>query len=478
VATASRVIVWFRQVLRVSDHPALVAAIATGRPVLPLYILDDEAPGPWRFGGARRWWLHHSLDALDRSLRNRGSRLILRRGPSLDILRELVRTCGASTVFASRSYEPWARRLEDRVRAALSEDGVGFETSAGTLLFEPDAVATKSGGPFKVFTPFWRAIAQLAPRKPQVAPDKITPPRDWPQSDSLERWGLLPVAPDWARGLRETWVPGEEAAVARLEDFLNEGIVSYHQGRDRPGEDATSRLSPYLANGEISPSTCWHAVRAIGDCRGVETFLRQLAWREFSYHLLFHWPDLPVAPFHAKFAKFPWRTEPSKLSAWQKGRTGYPIVDAGMRQLWRTGWMHNRVRMIAASFLVKHLLVPWQEGEAWFWDTLVDADLANNAASWQWVAGSGADAAPYFRIFNPVKQGTTFDPAGTYVRRWVPELAGLDARFIHSPWLAPKPALDAAGIVLGKTYPLPVVDHATARNRALAAFASLKAAAE
>ncbi len=472
------VIVWFRQVMRVTDHPALAAAVATGQPVISLHILDDDAPGQWRPGGARRWWLNHSIAALDAELQNRGNRLILRHGDTVKLIAETAKQQGATTVFATRGYEPFARTLEDNLKTALSDDGIALKRYAGTLLFEPDDIETKSGGPFKVYTPFWRAVSERHPRQPQRAPTSIPAPDRLPRGDKLESWDLLPTKPDWAGGLRETWVPGETAAAEQLTTFLDEAIDDYKTQRDRPDKSGTSRLSPYLANGEISPNACWYAALARGTGSGVETFCRELVWREFSYHLLVHWPDLPTAPFRPEFADFPWSSSRKPLQAWQKGQTGYPIVDAGMRELWHTGWMHNRVRMVTASFLIKHLLIPWQQGEAWFWNTLVDADLANNAANWQWVAGSGADAAPYFRIFNPIKQGETFDPNGDYVRHWVPELAELPTKYIHAPWEAPADVLKKAGITLGSSYPRPLVDHADARKRALAAFAELKSAAE
>lgn len=468
------VIVWFRHVLRVADHPALLAAIGTGQPVVPVFILDDEAGGPWKLGGARRWWLHGSIEALSAELRKRGNRLILRRGRALDILPRLAREISATSIFASRSYEPWARDLESRLQKALAADGIELKRYPGALLVEPDAITTKAGEPFKVFTPFWRAACQITQRSPQRAPAEIPAPNHYPAGEDLERWNLLPTKPDWAGGLRETWTPGEAAAAEVLGRFVDDPITRYATDRDRPDRIGTSRLSPYLASGEISPSTCWHAAQARSSGKGSETFLKELIWREFSYHQLFHWPDLPDAPFRPEFSGFPWSKSKTSLHAWQRGLTGYPLVDAGMRELWHTGWMHNRVRMVTASFLTKHLLLPWQLGEAWFWDTLVDADLANNAANWQWVAGSGADAAPYFRIFNPVKQAETFDPEGSYIRRWVPELARLPTKYIHAPWTAQDEDLQAAGIRLGTTYPKPIVEHTLARQRALAAFASLK----
>ena len=474
------VIHWFRQDLRLEDNPALAAAIASGAPVIPVFILDDETPGPWAPGGASRWWLHHSLAALDAGLRVSGSRLILRRGAAASALARLAAETGASTITFTRTYEPHNAALESEIGKALGEDGIKLRRFGGNLLFEPEAVRTGAGGPFKVFTPFYKAcLAGPPPKAPVPAPGTIPAPAAFPISDRLEDWELLPTHPDWAGGLREAWAPGEAGAARRLDRFLDEAVVRYGPDRDRPDRAGTSRLSPHLHFGEIGPRSVWHRVSLFAEAEaaaapGAQAFLRELVWREFSHHLLHHWPAFPEAPFRPDFARFPWRDDPEGLLAWQRGRTGYPIVDAGMRELWRTGWMHNRVRMIAASFLVKDLLVPWQDGETWFWDTLVDADLANNAASWQWVAGCGADAAPYFRIFNPVLQGEKFDPDGTYVKRWIPELEGLSAKFVHRPWEAPPDTLVAAGVTLGGTYPAPIVDHGMARRRALDALAILK----
>jgi deoxyribodipyrimidine photo-lyase len=345
---------------------------------------------------------------------------------------------------------------------------------------EPWRIKTRQGEPYKVFTPFWKALrAAMPPDRPLAAPEHVRGVMSGPESDRLDDWGLLPTMPDWAGGLREAWTPGEAGARARLEAFLEEGLDRYADGRDRPDRSGTSRLSPHLHFGEVSPRQAWHGAlgaQASRDLpeRQVGAFLRELGWREFCLHLLHHWPRLPVQAWRSDFAAFAWAEDRAGLSAWQAGRTGYPIVDAGMRELWRTGWMHNRVRMVAASFLVKHLLIPWQDGEAWFWDTLVDADLASNAANWQWVAGSGADAAPYFRIFNPVLQGRRFDPDGAYVRQWVPELGRLPANHVHAPWEAPAAVLEGAGVRLGIDYPHPLVDHKAARKRALAAFDAIR----
>jgi deoxyribodipyrimidine photo-lyase len=479
------VIVWFRQDLRLADHRALSAAVSTGAPIVPVFVLDDTSPGAWGLGGASKWWLDKSLAALADGLSACGSRLILRRGPACDVLRELATETAASAVYAQAAYEPWATATETAVHVALAARDVAFKRMAGALLKRPDALRTKAGDPFKVYTPFWRAlVASEPPPQPVPAPASLRAPDAWPRSDDLAAWRLHPTRPDWSAGLSASWTPGETGADARLDRFLAEALPDYDTLRNRPDLPGTSRLSPHIHFGEISVCTCWHrarmaaerfAAQGVAADKGLETFCKELVWREFAVHLLVHWPTLPETPFKPAYAAFPWREDAASLSAWQRGRTGYPIVDAGMRELWHTGWMHNRVRMIVASFLVKDLLISWQDGEAWFWDTLVDADLASNAASWQWVAGCGADAAPYFRIFNPVRQGEAYDPDGSYVRRWVPELARLPTAHIHEPWTAPPMVLAAAGVTLGKTYPLPIVDHGRARDDALAALKSLKA---
>ena len=472
------VIVWFRQDLRLRDNPALNAAAATERPVVALYILDDETPGNWRCGGASRWWLHHSLTALGDQLSRLGNRLILRRGSSQMVLKQMVQSTGATQVFWNRCYEPWSTALEPKLAELLStEYAVACRRFSASLLFDPDKLRNKSGHPFRVFTPFWKhCLQQAQPRPPLGAPSALPAYGRELASDLLADYELLPSKPDWAGGLRESWRPGEEGAWRQLENFCATAITDYREERDRPARPKTSRLSPHLHFGEISPRSVWHAVRGHHQSRsaGAGAFLREVGWREFCHHLLHHFPQLPSHPFRPEFVRFPWKDDPAAFRAWSRGKTGYPIVDAGMRQLWRTGWMHNRVRMVAASFLVKHLLIPWQRGQAWFWDTLVDADLANNAAGWQWVAGCGADAAPYFRIFNPTLQGERFDPQGEYVRQWVPELCDLPSKWIHKPWMAPPAALAAAGVTLGVNYPRPMVDHAQSRALALQAFATLK----
>jgi len=468
------VLLWFRQDLRLADHAALNAALATGRPVLAAYVLDTESAGRWAPGGASRWWLHHSLAALRRGLEAASAPLVLRRGESVAALCALAGESGAAEVYCGAALEPWARAVEERAHAALAARGVGLRRFRTATLFDPTAIRTRSGGAYGVYTPFARAcFAAPPPPAPGRKPRRIPAPENVPRGEQLETWGLLPVAPDWAGGLREAWQPGEAGAHAALARFLDDAVGQYHQQRDLPARAATSRLSPHLHFGEISAATVWHAALAAGDGAGVRTFLQELLWREFSAHLLWHHPTLPEAPLRAGFAAMAWRDAPVEAGAWRRGRTGVPIVDAGMRQLWRTGWMHNRVRMIAASFLVKHLLIDWRVGQDWFWDTLVDADLASNAASWQWVAGSGADAAPFFRVFNPVLQGRKFDPDGAYVRRFVPELARLPAEHVHAPWEAPEAVLSAAGLTLGRDYPRPIVDLAAGRARALAALRAM-----
>jgi deoxyribodipyrimidine photo-lyase len=466
------VIWWLRQDLRLADNPALSAAVKTGAAVVALFVLDDETPGPWRWGGASRWWLHHSLAALSADLEARGGKLILRHGVAAKIVSSLIKDMGAREIYWNRQYEPFAVARDKALKASLEENGIAVKSFNGALLAEPWEVTNGSGEPFRVFTPFWKSLSsRLTVAKPTPTPKHVQSPKTLPRSDDLKSWKLLPTAPNWATGFSD-WIPGEAGAKSRLRTFMDDALPSYAADRDRPDIDGTSKLSPHLHWGEISPRAVWHAIATHVESKGSHAleaqaakFFSELGWREFSTHLLFNFPHLPEGNFREAFNAFPWRADKKGLGAWTRGETGYPIVDAGMRELWTTGWMHNRVRMIVASFLIKDLLLDWREGERWFWNTLVDADLANNAASWQWVAGSGADAAPYFRIFNPVTQGEKFDPDGAYIRRWIPELAKIDPRLVHRPWEAGQPPKD---------YPPPIVDHAAARDRALAAFAKIK----
>jgi deoxyribodipyrimidine photo-lyase len=468
-------LLWFRLDLRLADNPALRAALGHGGPVVPVFIWSPEEEGRWHPGSASRWWLHQSLARLETSLRRRGARLIIRRGPAHAALRALVDETGATAVYWNRRYEPAVVARDRDLKTALRRDGWRVESFNGSLLFEPWAGRTRQDEPYRVFSPFWKAcLARPQPEPPGPAPEKITGPERWPATLRLDELGLEPSV-DWAGGLRLNWRPGEAGAVDELSRFL-EVLEGYPTKRDRPDMVGTSRLSPHLHFGEVSPRQIWSAVS--GTWRGLpaaaQSFLRELGWREFAHHLLWHFPHTPEQPLREKFADFPWRADAERLRRWRRGQTGYPIVDAGMRQLWQTGWMHNRVRMITASFLVKHLLISWREGASWFWDTLVDADLANNTLGWQWTAGCGADAAPYFRIFNPVSQGERFDPDGHYVRRWVPELGTLPRAWIHKPWEAPAHVLAAASVAPGGNYPRPVVTHREARARALGAFELVK----
>ena len=474
----SPTLVLFHSNLRVGDNPALTAAAELG-PVVPVFVLDENFGRA--FGGASRWWLHHSLRSLANSLTDLGAPLILRQGDLIDAVKELVRETGAPRVFLQHSYDPSAQKGE----AALHEWGlksdVEIKRFAGQVLFPPETVRTQQDKPYTVFSPYWRTCLKQASFGPLVRWGRLTPVADQPRSLDLEALHLLPSGFDWTPSLAEAFTPGETQALETLDAYLDEGLRSYKEMRDHPGHSpGTSKLSAHLRFGEISPRTIWHRTqdamaRNPDLARDGEWFLRELGWRDFSYHLLHHFPSLPTEPLRPAFSDFPWTSGPSaELTSWQKGLTGFPIVDAGIRQLWQTGWMHNRVRMIVASFLVKELLIHWREGEDWFWDTLVDADPASNTASWQWAAGCGADAAPYFRIFNPVLQGEKFDADGAYVTRFVPELANLPKKYLHKPWEAPAGVLEEAGLELGYDYPLPIVDRKQARARALAAFQSIK----
>ena len=466
------VIVWMRQDLRLSDHPAFELAATLSKKVVPCYVLDSRSEKKWAPGSASRWWLHHSLMELDQRLSEIGGRLILKSGDAVKILSALARQINASAVYWLNAVEPDARKDELRLRIALEKHGIEGQGFGGYLLFEPGTIKNLGGSPFRVFTPFWKKCLQnMGQRRLASGTATLEIHHPLPDSDLLANWGLLPIKPDWSKGLRKSWQPGEQYGQALLANLMNR-ITHYDTERNFPDKNATSHLSPYLHFGNISITQAFEASGLAEQHSNKSTlsFQRELGWREFSGHLLFHFTELPEKPFRTNFTAFPWREDPVALRAWQTGKTGFPLIDAGMRQLWHTGWMHNRVRMVAASFLVKHLLIPWQQGQAWFWDTLVDADLANNAAGWQWIAGCGADAAPYFRIFNPVLQGQKFDPHGTYVKRWVPELTKLPDCYLHTPWIAPTEVLQRAGITLGSNYPTPLIDLAEGRKRALTAF--------
>ena len=475
------VICWFRRDLRLKDNPALRAAADTGQPVIPLYILDAESEGVRPDGGAKKWWLDKSLKSLGRDIEACGGQLVLRRGKTGAVIEALLNETGAEGVFWNRQYEKALIDRDSVIKDMLKARGITAESFNGSLLTEPWTIETNSGGYYKVFTPYWKAV-----RASYSAPEAIDAPNTLDggdvASDDLADWGLHPTQPDWSEGFDPVWTPGESGALKRLDGWLKDGLAQYDDHRNRPDlTRSTSGLSPHLAMGEISPQTIWRTVQqAMQDGRRnipedqAMTFLSEIVWREFSYVLLYHNPDMAEENYNSDFRHMPWRDSETDLKAWQQGRTGYPMVDAGMRQLWQTGWMHNRVRMIVASFLTKHLLMHWHHGEEWFWDCLVDADPASNSASWQWTAGSGADAAPYFRVFNPISQGPKFDETGDYVRTYVPELADLPDKYLHSPWEAPKEVLDKAGVRLGETYPHPIIAHREGRQRALDAYDTLK----
>ena len=477
-------LVWFRHDLRLSDNPALDAALRSTGPITPVFIHSPDEEGRWRPGAASDWWLHHSLRALAQRLERQGLPLIVRRGPALEVLVALIEETGATAVHWNRRYEPAVVNRDRGVKRHLRESGIEAHSHNAALLFEPWQIQTRSGTAYRAFTPFWRACRQYLP-PPSPLAEPVPTGRQGPVTGSLtvDALGLLPDV-RWDTGLEAAWEPGEAGAHRALERFLDATLSGYGDARERPAVNGTSRLSPHLHFGEIGPRQVWHAVSQhtapVGAAeRDADRYLAEIGWREFAHHVLFHHPDFPEKPLNPSFARLPWRNESAELlRAWQRGRTGFPIVDAGMRELWETGWMHNRVRMIAGSLLVKNLRVPWQQGEAWFWDTLVDADLASNSLGWQWVAGSGADAAPFFRIFNPVRQSERFDPDAEYISRWVPEITRLPVRHRHAPWEAPGEALDAAALRLGSDYPYPIVDLKRSRREALEAFEAIKSNAD
>ncbi len=469
-------LVWFRRDLRLADNPALQRALEQHQRVLPVYIHAPDEEAPWAPGGAARWWLHHALAALAKDLARAGAPLLIRQGPSLRQLRELVKATGATAVYWNRLYEPALIGRDQAIKQSLRDDGLTVESGNAALLVEPWQLKTGNGDPYRVFTPFWRAAsARLPQQAPLPAPRRIEAVESAPQGIALAALELLPQIP-WDNGLRAAWTPGEAGAWALLQRYCEDAAAHYKEERDLPAVDATSRLSPHLHFGEISPRQIVARLRRLaaenagaGVIANADHYIRELGWREFSHHLLYHYQHTPQQPLNRKFEAFPWRQPrnyAADLRAWQRGRTGVPMVDAGMRQLWQSGWMHNRVRMIVASFLTKNLLIPWQEGARWFWDTLVDADLANNTQGWQWTAGCGADAAPYFRVFNPVLQSGKFDSRGIYLRRWVPELGQLPDAALHAPWLAK--------IAVPAPYDRPLVDLAGSRERALLAYSDIK----
>ena len=476
-------LLWFRRDLRLADNPALQALLDEGHRPLPVYIHDEPDPD-WPLGSASAWWLHHSLVALKNSLQQFGSDLVVMTGDTQQNLLKLIESTGAESVYWNRCYEPAFIKRDALIEKTLNKQNIGAYSYNGSLLREPGENLKKDNTPYRVFTPFWKALHKIGPsRNIARQPERLPALPDSGQTagitiDALE---LLPGI-GWDRAFYDYWQPGEDNAWKVLDDFLDDGLLDYTTARDVPEKSGTSRLSPHLHFGEISPLQAWHhlleqalTTSTPGAMAASEAWLRQLAWREFSAHLLYHFPHTTLQPLDARFENFPWRSDYAEpLACWQQGRTGIPIVDAGMRELWTTGYMHNRVRMLAASCLTKNLRIPWQEGARWFWDTLVDADLANNTMGWQWIAGSGADAAPYFRIFNPVLQGEKFDKTGYYVRRWVPELAGLENKYIHQPWSADPAVLADAGIKAGIDYPYPIVDLKTSRKDALAAWDRVK----
>lgn len=473
----STAIFWFRQDLRSADNPALTKACANHEKIIPLYI--KETSPPLAMGEAQLWWLHHSLASLQQQLQSVGLDLFLREAEPLALIKELIAEYSVDTVYWNRCYEPMHIARDQAIKSALKSMGIQVISCNGSLLHEPWEVMNQSGGYFKVFTPYWRQCLR------QIQPKPLHHIAHWPTkqdiaSDKLADWHLLPTKPNWAVEFSQHWQPGEAGAMANLQHFIDCNIHDYRESRNEPGKSGTSKLSPHLHFGEISPQQIWDAVQlAMHDpsCNlaSAQHFLSEVGWREFSYQLLYHYPQLIDTNFKRQFDQFPWQDDEAALQRWQQGLTGYPIVDAGMRELWRTGYMHNRVRMVVASFLTKDLFIDWRKGAAWFWDTLLDADLANNSASWQWVAGSGADASPYYRVFNPILQGEKFDPQGEYTKRWVPELINVPSKWLHKPWEAPKGSLP---IVLGKDYPLPIVDHAKARELALASYKQLGGANE
>lgn len=474
----STAIVWFRRDLRLHDNPALRAAAEAHDRVIPLFVHAPEEETPWEPGGAARWWLHRSLDALDRSLRQRHSRLTLRRGPSLDALRAVIRETGADTVYWNRLYEPAIIARDREIKTALREQSIEATSFNAALLWEPWTIRTGQNEPYRVFTPFWKTCVRQPVSAPLFVPKPLPGSTTWPDSLALDELELLPRI-RWYDAMEHRWQPGEAGAQQRLQAFCDGALLDYADERNRPDRDGVSRLSPHLHWGELSPRQVWQAVTEAChgnplDQRSSEAYLREIGWREFAHHVLFHEPRTPERSLDERFEHYPWQNDNRLLTLWQQGRTGIPLVDAGMRQLWREGWMHNRVRMVVASFLTKNLRTHWRAGANWFWDTLVDADLASNTLGWQWTAGCGVDAAPYFRVFNPVRQAEQHDPDGAYIAEWLPELAELPVKWRCQPWATPAEMRHRAGVILGVDYPHPIVDLGKSRTEALASYETIK----
>ena len=473
--TEGTAIHWFRQDLRIKDNPSLESA-AKYKSFIPIYILDDENAKEFAMGSASRWWLHHSLQTLNKSL---GGNLLFFKGNPEEIFKQLLEDQDISYMSWNRCYEPWRIDRDKKIKKNLEEKNIQAESFCGSLLWEPWTISKDDGTPYRVFTPFYKkgCLNSIEPRLPNDSSSLKNVNTHKLHSSSLDSLDLMPKI-KWYKGFESEWSPGEDGADKSLDEFLDSGLINYKEGRNFPSQKFVSRLSPHLHFGEISPNEVWYRAKTKETLNGIEKslahFHSELGWREFSYYLLYHFPDLPSVNFQRKFDTFPWQKNDELLQLWKKGMTGYPIVDAGMRELWKTGYMHNRLRMVVGSFLVKNLLIDWREGEAWFWDCLIDADLASNSASWQWVAGSGADAAPYFRIFNPITQGLKFDPEGEYTKKYVPELKDLPNKYLFNPWEAPKEVLEVAGVELGKDYPEPIVDLKISRELALEAFATTK----
>ncbi|MCP5369216.1 MAG: deoxyribodipyrimidine photo-lyase [Rickettsiaceae bacterium] len=472
-----RIIYWHRQDLRLKDNPALNWAASKGI-VIPLYINNSQLFDDMYIGAAQKWWLHHSLSALQTEYAQYNINLILRSGDPREIIEKLLQELNISAITWNRCYDPHSIARDMQLKAYFKQQAIEIKTFNSSLLTEPSHILNQNNEFYKVFTPYWKNCKQIIKHEDIVPMPKLEPVALSIATENLDDWELLPHSPNWAKGFGDYWQPGEKGAQQNIASFFSNGLCGYHQNRDIPSCLGTSRISPHLKFGEISPRQIWNKLCQIAEQKGytedIDRYSAELGWREFSYYLLFHFPNLMSKSFNHKFADFPWITNEKYLKAWQKGMTGYPMVDAGMRELWHTGWMHNRVRMIVGSFLTKHLLISWQKGAEWFLYTLVDADIANNSAGWQWISGSGADAAPYFRIFNPVTQGQKFDSEGSYIRNWVPEIAGLPDQYIHSPWEASDELLEKCGIKLGADYPHPIVNHSKARESALAAYGQIK----